>query len=82
MYWKSIKRRKYHEKQVKAFFPKKPYELASVRKRLTIFFRAYDFGIEEFIEAIGFYWFLKFGCMPSQVGMKIFVNFFELVNPR
>ena len=30
-----------------------------------IFQRAYDFGLEEFIEAIGFYWFLAHDRMPT-----------------
>ena len=36
-----------------------------------IFQRAYDFGLEEFIEAIGFYWFLAHERMPSH-GKRIF----------
>ena len=39
-------------------------KILEIRKYLAqwdqyVFQRAYDFGIEEFIEAIGFYWFLK-----------------------
>jgi len=57
-------------------------KIVQIRRHLTqwdqhIFQRAYDFGIEEFIEAIGFYWFLKFGCMPSQAEIENEINLKE-----
>lgn len=39
-----------------------------------MFNRAFDFAIEEFIEAIGFYWFLKWKKMPSVVELEKEIN--------
>lgn len=39
-----------------------------------MFNRAFDFAIEEFIEAIGFYWFLKEGTVPTLSQMENMVN--------
>ena len=55
-------------------------KIVEIRKFLSqwdqyVFQRAYDFGIEEFIEAIGFYWFLK-GKFSSKISSNIFKIFF------
>jgi len=42
-----------------------------------IFQRAYDFGLEEFIEAIGFYWFLAHDRMPTHAEIEKEINIDE-----